>query len=294
MPSAYSGIVGRTWLVLIGLLWTAGCGGGVARQYPVHGQIVAIGGGIGDGRHNVTLKHGDIPGFMPAMTMAYAVREPGDLDGLAAGDTIAATLVLAGNDVYLTRITKTGHAPVPPDAHPIRIMDVMNPGDPVPEEPLTDQAGAVHRLSDWRGQALAVTFVYTRCPLPDFCPLMDQHFAELQRLIDGDQALRHHVHLVSISFDPTHDTPAVIAAHASAHGADGQTWSYLTGTTAAIDALTSRFGVSTIKGDDGGTLITHNLRTAVVDPRGRLVTVHSGNDWTVAELLAELRAADAR
>lgn len=257
------------------------------RRYPLKGQIVAI----ADSRDQLTVKHTDIPGFMPAMTMGYRVKDAKLIDGLAAGDLIDATLVVNDTDVYLTDIHKTGHAPVPPDAHPIKVMDVMAPGDIVPDDQLTDQTGARHRLSDWRGKAVAVTFVYTRCPLPDFCPLMDAHFQELQKTIAADPKIRDRVHLVSISFDPEHDSPDVIREHAKMRGADPRVWSYMTGTPAAIDHLTSRFGVSAIEGNDEGQWFTHNLRTSVIDGRGRLVKVYSGNDWTVASLLDDLRAA---
>ena len=159
------------------------------------------------------------------------------------------------------------------------------------DDPLVDQAGTTRRLSDWRGQALAVTFVYTRCPLPDFCPLLDRRFGELQRAITADAGLRDRVHLVSVSFDPAHDTPAVIQGHAKTQGADPRTWSYLTGPPAAIDQFTSRFGVSTIADKNTAETFTHNLRTAVIDRKGRLVMIHSGNEWTVDTLLADLREA---
>jgi len=196
--------------------------------------------------------------------------------------------------MFLEGLAKTGHAEVPPEAKPVRAMDVMNPGDAVPDDALTDQDGQVRKLSDWRGRALAVTFVYTRCPVPDFCPLMDRHFGDLQRTIADDPRLGDRAHLVSVSFDPSHDTPAVIAAHAKARGADPRTWSYLTGTPQAIDHLTSRFGVSTIDERDSALTITHNLRTAIVDPKGRLVKIYSGNDWRVADVLADLREANGR
>jgi protein SCO1/2 len=170
----------------------------------------------------------------------------------------------------------------------------MNPGDAAPDDPLEDQTGTARRLSDWRGQALAVTFVYTRCPLPDFCPLMDRRFGELQRAIAADAQLRDRAHLASVSFDPGHDTPAVIQQHARVRGADPQTWSYLTGPPAAIDRFTSRFGVSAITDKDTPQTITHNLRTAVIDRKGRLVTIHSGHEWTVDQLLADLREASGR
>jgi protein SCO1/2 len=263
-----------------------------AATYPLRGQILAVSPEAA-GRRAATVNHEDIPNFMPAMTMAYYVRPPAQLDGFVPGDLITADLrfTAKSGDIYLTNLKKTGHHDLPAGAQPLTIMDVMNPGDEVPDDPLQDQAGATHRLSDWRGRALAVTFVYTRCPLPDFCPLMDRHFAAVQRAIAGDPRLRDRVHLVSISFDPAHDTPAVIETHAKARGADPRTWSYLTGSPAAIAHLTSRFGVSTITDKEPAQTLTHNLRTAVVDPKGRLVKILSGNEWTVDQLLADLRDA---
>jgi protein SCO1 len=277
-----------------GLLVTVlgGCKAESARTYPLKGQILAIAGPTRpDGRHEITVKHEDIPNFMPAMTMPYIVRPPTALDGLAPGDLFTATLVRANAELYLTDLKKTGHADLPAEARAVKILDVMQPGDEVPDDLLQDQTGATRKLSDWRGRGLAVTFVYTRCPLPDFCPLMDRRFGELQHAIAADAGLRDRVHLVSVTFDPAHDTLAVIQAHATARGADPQTWSYLTGPAAAIERFTSRFGVSAIAGTDPSQTITHNLRTAVIDRHGRLMTIHSGNDWTADELLADLRKA---
>jgi protein SCO1/2 len=294
----HPGRIPRPIVVLVALVVLGGLGGCRAEpastRYPLRGQVLAIGEPGPGGRRDVTLKHGDIPGFMPAMTMPYFVRPPSELDGLVKGDLVTSTLVLKGSEIFLTDLKKTGHADLPPDAKPVKIMDVMQPGDEVPDDALVDQAGATHKLSDWRGRALAVTFVYTRCPLTDFCPLMDKRFNELEKAIAADPRLRDRVHLASVSFDPAHDTPDVIAAHAKNIGADPRTWSYFTGTPAAIDHLTSRFGVSTIVEKDAPQAITHNLRTAIVDPKGRLVTIHSGNDWTVDALLADLRDASGR
>ena len=261
------------------------------RSYPIRGQILSVGETRSDGRRELSVKHEDIPGFMPAMSMAYFVKNPSMLEGIVPGDLFNATLVVNGNDIYLEALKKAGHAELPPDSRPVRVMEVMNPGDEVPDDELVDQEGRSRKLSDWRGKYLAVTFVYTRCPLPDFCPLMDRRFADVQRVIAADAGLRQRAHLVSISFDPAHDTPEVIRAHAKTRGADPATWSYLTGTRASIDRVTSRFGVSTIEEKDTAQSITHNLRTAIVDPQGRLVRVYSGTEWTVDGVLADLRRA---
>jgi protein SCO1 len=284
--------IGRYGAIGLVLTVLVGCKAEVGRTFPLKGQILAIAAGPRpDGKREITVKHDDIPNFMPAMTMPYAVGPPASVDGLVPGDLFTATLVNRGAEYYLTDLKKTGHADLPPDARAVKILDVMSSGDEVPDDPLQDQTGATRKLSDWRGRALAVTFVYTRCPLPDFCPLMDRRFGELQRAIAGDARLRGRMHLVSVTFDPSHDTPAVIQAHAKSRGADPEIWTYLTGPQAAIEHFTSRFGVSAMAGADAPQTITHNLRTAVVDRQGRLVTIYSGNDWTVDAVLAELRKA---
>ena len=271
-------------VALCGLV--AACGA-KAQQYPVEGQII----GVSADHRQLTIDHKDIPNFMPAMTMAYFVKDPHALDGLAAGDLATATLVVDGSEVYLKDIRKTGHAPLPANAKPIKAMDIMAPGDTVPDDVLIDQNGAPKKLSEWRGQATAVTFIYTRCPLPDFCPLMDRHFADVQQAIASDSALRGRVHLVSISFDPAHDTPAVLLAHARGLHADPHVWTFLTGTPEAVGHVAERFGVSVTPETDPGQTITHNLRTAVVDPQGRVTTIYSGNQWTVDQMLDALKHA---
>jgi protein SCO1/2 len=265
---------------------SAGCGPR-AQEYPVQGQII----GVSADHRQLTIDHKDIPNFMPAMTMAYFVKDPHDVDGVAAGDLATATLVVDGSDVYLKNIRKTGHAALPAGAHPVKAMDVMNPGDTVPDDGLVDETGAPRKLSDWRGKALAVTFIYTRCPLPDFCPLMDRQFAAAQRVVSSDPVLKGRVHLVSITFDPSHDTPAVLRAHAKGLKADPRVWTFLTGAPDAIDHVAERFGVSAIRDTDPAQLITHNLRTEVVDPNGRVTTIYSGNEWTVAQLIDALKHA---
>ena len=279
----------RSPALLILCLLLAGCGHSTSKSYPIHGQVIGVTPGVRGARTQVTLKHDDIPGLMPAMTMPYFVKDPHNLDGVAAGDIVDARLLVDGNRVTLDDIRKVGHAALPPGEKPVRMMDVMQPGDLVPDDDLIDQTGTTHRLSDWRGRVLAVTFVYTRCPLPDFCPLMDRHFGTLQKAIKEDARLRDRAHLLSISFDPAHDTPDAVRRHAEARGADPAIWSYMTGSSEAIEDLTSRFGVSTIQEKDRTETLTHNLRTAIVDPDGKLVKVYSGNDWTPDALLNDLR-----
>ncbi len=256
------------------------------RQYELRGQVLAV----DRGRQEITVKHEDIRGFMPGMTMPFRVKDRGELEARSPGELIQATLVVTGNDAYLQRIRKTGDAPLT-EAPPAPAMDLLDPGEPVPDEPFVDQAGTSRRLSDWRGKAVAVTFIYTRCPLPDFCPLMDRHFASIQKEVKEDPALNGRVQLVSVSFDPDFDTPKVLSAHAERVGADAAMWSLVTGQRDDIDRFASRFGVSVMRDDRTSQEIVHNLRTAVIDPAGRLHRVHTGNEWKPADVLTDLRSA---
>jgi protein SCO1/2 len=238
----------------------------------------------------ITIKHEDIRGFMPAMTMPFEVRDGRLLEGRAPGELITATLVVEERGAFLSEIRHTGTAPLPEAPAPAP-ADVLQPGDRAPDAAFLDQQGRARRFSDWRGQVVAVTFIYTRCPLPNFCPLMDRNFRDVQRAIAQDPALRGRTHLVTISFDPGYDTPQVLAQHATRISAEPAHWTLLTGATDQVDRFTAKFGVSAIKGDQPGAEIVHNLRTAVIDADGRIVTVLSGNEWTPADLLGHLRSA---
>jgi protein SCO1/2 len=170
----------------------------------------------------------------------------------------------------------------------------MDPGEEVPDVSLVDEQGKTRRLSEWRGRAIAVTFIYTRCPLPDFCPLMDRQFADVQRQVKEDLQLRGRVQLLSISFDPSYDTPPVLLAHAKALKADPSMWTFLTGSSADIEPFAGRFGVAVMRDQDKSTEIVHNLRTGVIDGHGRLVKILNGIQWQPSELVAELRNAVGR
>ena len=260
------------------------------REFELRGQVLAVNAA----RQEITVKHEDIRGFMPAMTMPFRLANAREIEGRRPGELVRATLVVETNDAYLKNVERTGEATLTSSYLPPSTATLLEPGEAVPELAFVDQHGQSHRLSEFRGTLLAVTFIYTRCPIPDFCPLMDRHFASVQHTLAGDDQLRGRVHLLSVSFDPEFDSPKVLAKHATRAGADPATWSFVTGDRDDVDAFAGKFGVSVMRGDAGAQEILHNLRTAVIDERGRLVKVFTGNDWQPSQLVAELRAARDR
>jgi protein SCO1 len=260
------------------------------REYALQGQVVAV----ADNHQQATINHEAIPGFMAAMTMPYNVRDPKQLDGIAPGDLINAKLIVLANDAYVTDLKRVGEAPLPKApadaAAPAARsgFELLKPGEPVPDATFVDQNGKRRAFAAFKGTPVLVTFIYTKCPLPTFCPLMDQHFAAIQKKLKDDPALRGRVHLVSVSFDPINDTPPVLKEHASKLGADLRTWTFLTGDRDDIDRFAMRFGVSVARAIHDQRDITHNLRTAIIDADGKLVKVYIGNEWTPDQALADL------
>ena len=260
------------------------------RRYPLHGQVLSV----EPDRQLVTIKHDDIKGFMPAMTMPYQVEEAKALGGLAPGDLIDATLVVFSNGAHLTTIKKVGQAPLEqpaasaPAPSAASGFELLRPGEAVPSGAFVDQDGRKRTFASFKGSPVVMTFIYTSCPMPTFCPLMDRHFAALQKTLTENPALRP-VHLVTVSFDPATDTPPVLKAHAKTLGADSRRWTFLTGDRDDVDQFAARFGVSIARAMDDPRNITHNLRTAIIGADGRLVKVYTGNEWTPEQVLADLR-----
>jgi len=258
-----------------------------AATYELRGQVLAV----DRAKPEVTIKHEDIRGFMPGMTMPFKVDDPRLLDGLTAGDLVRATLVVKDATGYLSAIERTGHEAVTAAPSPTPRIDLLEPGQQTPNVALTDETGQPRTLADWRGRVLAVTFIYTRCPYPDFCPRMDRQFKSAQDVILGDAQLRDRAALLSVSFDPAFDTPAVLAAHAKQVGANPALWRLATGEPHAIEAFASRFGVSVVREGTAADGITHNLRTAIIASDGRLSAMLTGNEWTTGELIDAMRRA---
>jgi protein SCO1/2 len=256
------------------------------RTFRLQGQVLGV---TSDGQH-ATIKHEEITGLMAGMTMTFKAKDPQLLSGIKAGDLIDGSLVVEETGAFLSAVRKVGEAPLekaPPPAS--SGFELLKPGEPVPDAALVDQDGKPRPFIAFKGAPVAVTFIYTKCPIPDFCPLMDRHFATVQKAVVSDPALRD-VQLASVSFDPVTDTPAVLKAHAAALGADPARWTFLTGDRDTIDQFAARFGVSLDRSLVDPLDITHNLRTAIVDAEGKLVKVYTGNQWKPEEVVADLKA----
>jgi protein SCO1 len=277
------------WVPFLAISFAISCsrGSDEGRRFELHGQILAV----RPERNEVVIKHEDVKGLMPGMTMPFTVKDPALLQGKQPGDLVTATLIVGEVQAHLSTLTTTGHAapaaPAPPPP-----PDIRQPGDMLTDAPLVDQDGASKTLSSYRGHRVAITFIYTRCPLPDFCPLMDKHFATIQKTIASTPSLAD-VRLVTATLDPAFDTPKIMRAHANRVGADLSRWTFLTGDPKTVSQFETQFGVYVEEDSSGSSNIIHNLRTAVIDPQGRLVKIHTGNDWTPSDLIADLEATPA-
>ncbi len=261
------------------------------REYTLQGQVLSI----APNHQQATINHQAIKGFMAAMTMPYTVHDPKQLEGIVPGDLVAARLIVRSNNAYLTDVKKVGQAPLPaapaeaPTPSASSGFELLKPGEAVLDTAFVDQDGRKRSFRSFKGTTVLLTFIYTRCPMPTFCPLMDQHFAAIQRTLKDDAALKGRVHLVSVSFDPLVDTPPVLKAHAKRLDADLKTWTFLTGDRDEIDRFASRFGLSVARAPNDQRDITHTLRTAIIDADGKLVKIYIGNEWTPEQALADIK-----
>lgn len=237
------------------------------------------------------INHEDIPGYMEAMTMLLDVKDTNELVGLTPGDAITFRMLVTDSDGWIDRVKKTGRGAVPtiaPVADAFADVPEIAEGAPLPGCTLTNQDGRVIRLADFRGQALAFTFIFTRCPFPVYCPRMSANFATVQRELLAS-APSTNWQLVSISFDPDFDTPAKLRSYGQAFGRDPAHWSFATASAGDIRRFGAGFGLMFRKTETGS--IDHNVRTVVVDRAGRVQKIFADNEWKPAELAAAMKQA---
>ena len=257
------------------------------RDYAVAGVVTAA---PAEGR--VMVAHEEIAGFMPAMTMPFALTPGERAPALKPGDRVRFTLRVDDHGAWANAFDVVGF-----DTAVAGALDGgrdtpstrLRKGDVVPDVSLVTQAGEPFTARDLRGHATAVTFIFTRCPMPEFCPLMVKRFQQVQRAIVDEPALGQ-ARLLAVSLDPTFDTPAVLDAYARAMQADAARWQFVTGAPADVQRLTQAFAVHV---ERNGVLLDHTLATAVLGPDGRVREIWRGNGWKADEVIAALRAASS-
>lgn len=248
-----------------------------AERYDLKGKVVSF----DKNKKEVTIAHEPIPGYMDAMTMPFRLRDEWVFDVLAPGAKIQATLVVDGAKSWIENPTVTQVAD-PQLAQNADAGVEPEAGVALPDFSLVNQAGKKIKLSQYRGRTLVLTFIYTRCPLPDYCPLMSSNFAEIRK------SMPPNTQLLSISIDPAYDTPQVLREYGLRYLPNEkafQTWEFATGSAEEVQAVAKFFGLSYWQENDQ---IIHGLRTAIVSPEGKLVKVYHGNEWKPAEILAAL------
>jgi protein SCO1/2 len=253
------------------------------KRFDLKGKVVVV----EVDKHLVTIAHEEVKGFMPAMTMPFMLPDESTLQFLATGDEINATLVVDGAQSWLENVTITRQSS---DPSATTGVTEAKEGDEVPDYRLVNQDNKEIRLHNFRGKALLLTFIYTRCPLPEYCNLMSTNFAEVDRELQRDKNAYSKTHLLSITIDPEYDTPKVLRSYGSAHTEryESETfehWDFATGTKDQIKGVAQFFGLRYFQDNDQ---IVHGLRTVIIGPDGKVVKVYRDNQWKPAEVATEM------
>ena len=276
------------------LLATAACGprhSANEKRYPIKGKVVAV----DKNDRTATIQHEDIPGYMPGMTMPFKIKNDADLEMLKPGDQLTGTLVIddLSSWVEVTAIVEGG-SPLTPTAD---VPGEPKPGDEIPDFQLINQDGKRIHLSQYKGSSVALTFVYTRCPQPDQCTLMSTNFAAVDKALQSQPDIYAKTHLLTISFDPDYDTPKVMRSYGASHTGrysdeNFQHWEFLTGSPDEVKGISQFFGLRYFHDTTSGEeQVIHSLRTAVIDPDGKLVKLYRGNEWKPGEVVSDLAAS---
>jgi len=266
-----------TWLLLLAAASLA-----AAKRYPVTGIVLDV----DPSKRSFVASCAAIPGYMEAMAMPYSVLDSRQLADLKPGAYVDFTLVVEKTRSYaegirIHRYEASEREPLL--ARRLKLLEApratVQPGDAVPDFTLTDQTGSRVTLSQWAGKVVAVTFIYTSCPLPDYCFRLSNNFSQLNQRFAG--RMGRELVLLSISFDPVRDQPKVLAKYASTFKADPETWRFLTGPLDKVKAVTRQFGLNYWP-EEG--YLTHTMHTLVIDRQGRLAADFEGNQFTARQL----------
>jgi len=249
--------------------------------------------GFSPDRSTVEIQHEKILGFMPSMTMPFVARDPKQIADLKTGDAISFRMAVTKDDFWIENVKKIRREDVKV-TEPKQTASVsterdarLKEGDQMPAFSLTNQNGERVSLDTFRGQPFVLTFVFTRCPVPNFCPRMSNNFEELQAAIEAGSDPLVTTRLLSVTLDPGYDTPKILSDYAAFHHAEPKIWTFATGDAKEIDSLTRAFSV--YRQNEGGT-ISHGLATALINRDGRIERIWRGNAWTPAEVTQAIQA----
>lgn len=262
------------------------------QEFEIEGKVVSV----DKQKRRVTLDHKEIPGYMEAMTMPFAIADESYFDILQPGDELRGLLVIENNVSRIEQIAVGRSEPMPPGA------PGSTPAPDAPREPeinsqiesfrLTDEHDEPLISDDLRGRVVLLTFIYTRCPLPDQCPLLTDNFARVARSLGDSGVQADRAQLIEISFDTQHDTPAVLRDYERrtiTDAASRERISFATGDESEVRRLADSLGMGYMRGDKAE--FNHALRTALVAPDGKLIKLYRGNEWQPEEVAADIRAA---
>ncbi len=265
-----------------------------AKRYPFKGKVISV---DRDG-HKAKIEHDAIPGYMEGMTMDFPIHADFVWDVLKPGADIRAELVVdsAASDPYFLDSLVITSANDPDKQGPPIDNNFAQIGQPVPDFKLTNQDGKPISMKDYKGKALAITFIYAECPLPDYCIKMSTNFSSLVPNLAADQQLKDKVRLLSISFDPVNDTPEKLKLYGGAYLGQGvkpdfTIWQLAVGKDTEVRKIADFFGLRYEVDASDKTQINHSLRTAVIGPDGKVIKIYAGNEWTPVGLLKDLQAA---
>ncbi|MFZ0952793.1 MAG: SCO family protein [Candidatus Sulfotelmatobacter sp.] len=275
------------------LVFSAACNRGPSqpsvKRFAFKGKVMSV----DKNARTANIDNEPIPGFMDAMVMPYTIKPASALDQLQPGDSISADVVVQPDNTYwLENVKVVAHSQTPAEK-PTSSIHIPSPGDQVPDFKLVNQNGQHTSLHQYRGQTLLLTLIYTRCPFPDFCPRVSHEFAAIDRQVRADPSRYGKTHLLSISFDPAHDTPKVLRAYgfscaATKDPALFKHWEFSAIPRPELKDFADYFALT--YSEDGG-LITHSLSTAVISPDGKIYRWYHGADWQASDLLQDIAAA---
>jgi protein SCO1/2 len=273
--------------MLLLLVSCAGCSKFLpTKHYTMTGKVISVDAN----KPEVIVDSNAIPGYMDAMAMSYPVKNVSALKGVTSGDEISADLLVQGNSYWLENIRVTKKNPGPPPQ--VSQFRIPQPGEAVPDFSLINQNGRRIDLKQYRGKVVLLTFIYTRCPFSDYCPRISGLFADLNRKLLAESDLADRTHLLSVSFDPAHDTPPVLRKYGVTYVGDGSGFAHwefaVPPKKSDLPDMAKFFGL-TYEPDSG--LITHNLSTTVIAPDGRIFRWYHGSDWNPDDLIRDVKAA---